>query len=812
MSDTFWESQLVNHRSRVGQRGITLDEVPQDVLHEALRYVNEAIEIEQRKLNRKPLDQFLHSRSFKNFTLAVIILHLLLAYIELPNDYEYKTSLSILALVLELGCLAVWTTSWVLRYIKNGRKKFFSGAWTTISLIGICLTLLDIIVALFRFDLSFRLSLIFLADLTQSTRRQTKLVIFTFLSMVRVLVILWIVILFYTIVGMVLIQGIVPGDTYFINFTESLLNMITCLSTANFPEVMIQSYNYSRWYTLYFLSFYSICLYFGMNLVLAFGYSQFQQIATQELVKKYMVQRKKLLEAFYILDEAETRAIRTSFITKQTFYRLVVAGNPGCSDELTDELDKMSSKTVSPLNYFRLCDQFIMQRLNQWSWTTLSEHIPTGDFHPFGERLTYVEYVPRPPPNSRPGTPKKGGRSTFINVQGGDTPMEDEDRHTFFSRDPINYNRWKNIFGHWLVVDALVILTSDRSVEAVLCSLLIGNGIVTIVTLDQAQVTLRNTLIADTILLFIFLAESGLRIYFLKGLKRSWNKFDLGILMTSLAGKIVIEFILLLVEDKETMYMLKLGCLFRTIRILRIFSVVVKTRQLVRTITRLMTLIGQYAIIIYAVYYIFAVIGICAFNGVLVRGQEKLEGTGYDQGDYYKLVNFNSFDSTMLTLFHLMVVNNWFVTMRAVMAVVGDFASIYFVVWYQTIVAIILNLAVAFTIEALKFLTSREDQQKDMSYNRRQIERGEKKSEWDQFTLSQLEEKILDRSLKTETIIEVENRKQKRKNAAAKKESDTRRQLFKENPEDIQMETVMRYKEHQQEQPLQVKELDARDL
>eukprot|EP01117_Protostelium_nocturnum_P011571 TRINITY_DN4199_c0_g1_i1.p1 TRINITY_DN4199_c0_g1~~TRINITY_DN4199_c0_g1_i1.p1 ORF type:complete len:821 (-),score=238.41 TRINITY_DN4199_c0_g1_i1:109-2571(-) len=780
-NSSFWDRQLLTHQERIGQKGITLDEVPLDVLREALRCVNEAVQIEKNKLNRKPLERFLHSKALLNGLRLIIFLHLILAYFELPNSHSWVNWTSKVSLAFEIIFLFIWGLRLFLRFVKNGRKKMFS-PWTVISLLSIAATLIDILVSLYVGNLGFRITrslrVVFLSDISSSTRRLTKMVVYTFASMVRVLSILWIVILLYTIVGIVLIQYFVPNDPYFENFLEALLNMITCLSTANFPDIMIPSFNYSSWFAIYWLSYMSICLFLGMNIVLAFGYSQFQQIATQELVNKYIVQRKKLLKAFYILDEAETRAIRTSFITKQTFFRIVTSGNPSVAEELLEELEKMTSKTVSPLNYFRLCDKFIMKRHDQWSWSSLEESVP----------LDY-ETVNKSRVNSRPPTPKKKKSSSHRSIQLDEIQIEGEveesliSDHKWWSRDEENYRVWREISKHWIT-------------EFVVTFLILANTANAIAALEG---DLSDTFWMDNLLLVVAIIEVFIRFWFTNGFRRSWNIYDFVIISLSSASKLIVELILVKVYGSSEL-LVNILVLMRTLRILRILSVIGKLRQLVRTITRLITLISQYAVIIMAVYYIFAQIGMAAFNGTLSKGAKELENTPYHDGDYYKLINFNSFNSTMLTLFHLMVVNNWFVTMRAVIAVKGYWAALYFVSFYQAMVGVILNLAIAFIIESVRFLTSKEDQHKEIRYNRQRLEAGMKGESWNQFSMSQLEEKILDSQLKSLTKIEVENRKSN-KSIVNKKKSTARRRDVKnkggsqESPDDIPLETVMMYDE-----------------
>jgi hypothetical protein len=57
-------------------------------------------------------------------------------------------------------------------------------------------------------------------------------------------------------------------------------------------------------------------------------------------------------------------------------------------------------------------------------------------------------------------------------------------------------------------------------------------------------------------------------------------------------------------------------------------------------------------------YYIFGLIGIRVFGGLLNTENPALHGTAFEAASYFPN-NFNDFGSTCVTLFDLMVINNW---------------------------------------------------------------------------------------------------------------------------------------------------------
>ena len=72
---------------------------------------------------------------------------------------------------------------------------------------------------------------------------------------------------------------------------------------------------------------------------------------------------------------------------------------------------------------------------------------------------------------------------------------------------------------------------------------------------------------------------------------------------------------------------------------------------------------------LYVVYFIYACIGQKIFGGYI--NLEKVNEMAPEAPPYYYLMNFNSFSSGMVTLFHFMVVNNWFLTVDMYISVMG---------------------------------------------------------------------------------------------------------------------------------------------
>ena len=70
--------------------------------------------------------------------------------------------------------------------------------------------------------------------------------------------------------------------SFFWERKESFYNMLILVTTANFPDIMLPSYEYHWIYCLFFVLFLLIALYLFLNILLANFYNKFQQRLARE--------------------------------------------------------------------------------------------------------------------------------------------------------------------------------------------------------------------------------------------------------------------------------------------------------------------------------------------------------------------------------------------------------------------------------------------------------------------------------------------------------------------------------------------------
>ena len=92
-------------------------------------------------------------------------------------------------------------------------------------------------------------------------------------------------------------------------------------------------------------------------------------------------------------------------------------------------------------------------------------------------------------------------------------------------------------------------------------------------------------------------------------------------------------------------------------------------------------------------------------------GNPALENDEFVKANYCKN-NFNDFISAFVTLFELTVVNQWHIITRGYVKVTNGGAFVYFMLFHMLQVLLVMNIVVAFTLEA--FLLEYESQKTNL--------------------------------------------------------------------------------------------------
>ncbi|XP_019215992.1 two pore segment channel 3 isoform X4 [Oreochromis niloticus] len=152
--------------------------------------------------------------------------------------------------------------------------------------------------------------------------------------------------------------------------------------------------------------------------------------------------------------------------------------------------------------------------------------------------------------------------------------------------------------------------------------------------------------------------------------------------------------------------------ILRVLRLIRVVDSIKRFRIIINTLIRIGPAILTFGQLIIVVYYIFAMVGMELFKGKVTFyeqsstnlakaycGNPLLNGTDFAKLNYCKN-NFNNVVSSFILLVELTVVNQWHVLSSGFATVTHISARIFFVLFHIIVVIVILNIFVAFVLEA----------------------------------------------------------------------------------------------------------------
>lgn len=128
-------------------------------------------------------------------------------------------------------------------------------------------------------------------------------------EVIHILVLLLVLMVFYAWFGVVMFVDTDEGDNLFPSLVEGLWTLYICLTTANYPDVMMPGYNENRWVAVYFVSFMIITFFFFMNVILAAVVNEYDTNVRERRDRNTDFALNSLRKAYQLLtqEEAEQR-------------------------------------------------------------------------------------------------------------------------------------------------------------------------------------------------------------------------------------------------------------------------------------------------------------------------------------------------------------------------------------------------------------------------------------------------------------------------------------------------------------------------
>ena len=143
----------------------------------------------------------------------------------------------------------------------------------------------------------------------------------------------------------------------------------------------------------------------------------------------------------------------------------------------------------------------------------------------------------------------------------------------------------------------------------------------------------------------------------------------------------------------------RLALSLRMLRLTRVFTAVRRFRVIWLSLMRLLPSAASIFGVLGVTMILFAQAGLDLFGGLLYDGNTALERTDYAAKRMYA-VNFNDFPSALVTLWCLLIVNDWWVIMAAVSKVWGRSAPVYFIAYYMICPIVLFSVLTSFVLQA----------------------------------------------------------------------------------------------------------------
>uniref|UniRef100_A0A6Q2X3T9 Ion transport domain-containing protein n=1 Tax=Esox lucius TaxID=8010 RepID=A0A6Q2X3T9_ESOLU len=257
--------------------------------------------------------------------------------------------------------------------------------------------------------------------------------------------------------------------------------------------------------------------------------------------------------------------------------------------------------------------------------------------------------------------------------------------------------------------------------------------------LDEENPLIAN---AEWAFLALYLLEILLKLYTFEpraffSKHEFWNWFDTVIVISALIATIINSY-------NSVRQILDIVFILRVLRLIRVVDSIKRFRAIINTLIKIGPTILTFGQLIVVVYYIFAMIGMELFKGKIrffdaestdpekaFCGNPLLKNSLFAKHNYCKN-NFNNVVSSFILLLELTVVNQCGFT-----AVTHVSARIFFVLFHIVVVIIIINIFIAFVLEAffVEYTVDKSNLQSCLEKKIEELELGVKQYVLDSFAI-----------------------------------------------------------------------------
>lgn len=597
-------------------------------------------------------------------------------------------------LFIELLILLWYAADTYLQWVGHERNApfYFRSGWRRAKVVLVAISFLD---ALIQMGLGVGPKLRFLRffwmiERVHTLRKTVNSIGKCIFQILRVTVIIVLLILLFGMLGLILFKNIEPRhaslENGFTSLWSSVLTLFTLLvSTSNFPNCMLFAYEEKQVYALYFVAFICIGVYLLMNLVLGMMYHTYKDRTVEDSELYRARTLVALSKAFALLDPRNTGEI-----SLETFRRLMMYLKPKVPRDEVEILFKVidydGNNAISRGQFTHLIP-FLKFRYRRNDAAAAAES--SGCYGSCRRQLrdaleAKAENVLRPL--------YRGSRWIVSRFQSSCNPARARRRSiTAVATEPASLSDF--LFDMLVLVNTILLIVQVSNDDECRVD-------------DDCEETWA---IVHNIFLILYCAELALKVV-AYGPVQYWfrspfNRFDAIIIVASVVGEVTAVVQrgasqgIAGAEDEEE----SAGIAYlRVIRLLRVLRNMKRLQPIISSFLRVTKEIASLFGVVFVLFYPYAIIGMDNFGG-LYRGNPVLTAQNpplaYVQQDFWAL-NFQDLTSAYVTMFHILAVNNWWVTLEAAERVAPPaMAEMFFISFVIICSVLIINIMVAFVLE-----------------------------------------------------------------------------------------------------------------
>lgn len=491
--------------------------------------------------------------------------------------------------------------------------------------------------------------LVFLAS-SKKLRRISTVIISCIPGFVDVLITLFLAVILFVLVAMVLFARTAEGAEEFDTWGQCLARMWILFTTSNSPDVFIPSFNSNRLYFIFFLVYLVVTLYLLCNVITARVYDSFKNLLKANVEEHISNQVYSIDKAFITLAQGEQVISAETWNEFFLEYCDPMVGGVKVGDDLDTEYNSWRATVI--LQVFHGIDV-----KNGISMKQFEEIMKV-----FIDQDIYIAKR-RPPITAGPQWMEESTRCYYVEIV-----------------------KWMN----WdMFMDAVILCGS-------------------ICTLFEASWFCfhRSTNMFDTRIFWIvcgFSAFYGLSIttkILGMGFERFWHRKPLQHRFEFLNVYALLTVEILYIVAFRTEGMERAVVLLSLARAGRLLVYISPLRHLFIVCKRLLPAYWRMTMILVVVYYVYASVGRMVFGGLIYDTNPALAGNNeFATANYWEL-NFNDTVGGMVTLFSLMVVNNWYIiSLGYILATGTRWAYVFFISFFVVVNLVVLNILMALVLD-----------------------------------------------------------------------------------------------------------------